>query len=101
MKKSELKKLIREEIHKIIHERYNPSLDSKYLQNMLKDLYLYSKRNKEMDLAKFYDELRKKLSISYPDGEISKVDIEDVAYSPQMKKLTNKIPDWTIDSLFD
>jgi len=96
--KNILKKLIREEIQKL-NERY--SVDSQYLMRSLKDLIKDAKRNKERDLVKFYDGLYSELNKSYPDGDIDRVDMEDIIYSPHMKKLTLKVPDWIVDDLFN
>ena len=96
--KSKLKQMIREEIQKL-SERY--SVDSKYLMRSLKELIKDAKRNKEKNLVKFYNAVYSELNKSYPDGDIDRVDMEDIIYSPHVKNLTLKVPEWVVDDLFD
>lgn len=98
MKRSELKNIIREEIKNLKEAR---GLDSHYLQKLLGDLYDDMKRY-EPDDAAFYQFLKDRINQSFPDGDVTRRDIDDILREPQARKVTKKInASELVDELFD
>ena len=77
------------------------SLDSQYLRDMLSDLAKDAKRSGEKDMYKFYDYLETRINQSYPDGDVSREDIEDLMDDSRFRKMNLDVPSWIIDDLFE
>lgn len=77
------------------------SLDSQYLRDMLSDLAEDAKRNGEKDLYKLYDYLETRINQSYPSGDVSREDIEDLMDDSRFRKMNLDVPNWIIDDLFE
>ncbi len=76
-------------------------MDSQYLQKRLDDLAKDAKKNKEEDKAEVYSYLSSRLNQSYPGGDVSMVDIEDLLKHPSIRKAWANIPSEVIDDLFN
>ena len=87
-------------LKKLLYEGRS-EIDSDHLIGVLTDLSKEAKRNKERDLSKFYDVLGSELEKSYPDQDVDRKIIEKIIYSHNMKKLTSKVPEWIVDSIFE
>lgn len=77
------------------------SLDSHFLQKQLDDLIDDSKRNGDRDIVKFYDYLRTRINQSYPDGDISIRDVNDILDDPRYRSMKLNVPSWLVDDLFE
>jgi hypothetical protein len=78
----------------------NAALDSDYLQRQLKILADDVKRD-EPELASAYLFLQHRLYQSFPDGDVSREEIEDLLHEPQGRKYLQNMPEWAIDQLFE
>lgn len=78
----------------------NMSLDSDYLQRQLKILADDMKRD-EPEVAKAYLFIQHRINQSFPDGDVSREDVEDLLHEPQGRKHLKNMPEWAIDQLFE
>lgn len=88
MKRSELKEIIRKEV-KILMERTVNALDSNYLQRTLNIIKL-DLRKDAPNLAKLLSHLEDRINQSFPDGDVTQKDFNELMGEVNTRKLIQK-----------
>ena len=96
--KSQLQKIIREEIQKLNEKR---EIDGSYLMKMLKDMAHDAKRSGERKFAKALIYLHDRINQSSRDMDLNADDLNDFLNDPRGRKYAKDLPDWMIDDLFE
>ncbi len=75
-------------------------MDSDYLQRQLKIL-ADDMKDDDPDVAKAYLFIQHRLNQSFPDGDASRADIQDLLNEPQGRKHSQNLPTRALDQLFE
>lgn len=73
----------------LLQEKFT-RMDSQYLQRNLKELMDDFDKSEKYE-RQFIDNLKARLNQSYPDGDVTMKNIDDIIKEPDMRKLVSKI----------